>query len=382
MMSRRRLLAFVLAILLLVAGAYSYRHYTKAKAASSHFDTKEEASDIDVRFAMEAYDKIEKNYWGVSTTSANIIGGYNLPKIFELSFEKVFSKPGIANPSDRSSTAKAVSEALKLATSTEARKQATLEAVAVALYNLEPIGRDALFTDKQEKSLRDQVANVNPETHEVEPTVFARTFNKTLYLNVTQIAPQTLQEIGVTLDKASTTSSLDSLILDFRGNIGGAMEFAPALLGLFIGRDQYALDLYTHGEKQVIRTTLDKFPLLDRYKEIAILTDGNTQSTAELTTDILKRSRIAKSVGTKSKGWGSIENTYPMNAEINPGTKYTLLLVNSLTVREDNQPIEGNGVVPDVDTSKENWQSELNKQFNSTSLISALKEVAPKAPLK
>jgi hypothetical protein len=56
--------------------------------------------------------------------------------------------------------------------------------------------------------------------------------------------------------------------------------------------------------------------------------------------------------------------------------------VNSLTVREDNQPIEGNGVVPDVDTTKTGWQSELSKQFFSPSLISALRQTAVSAPLR
>jgi C-terminal processing protease CtpA/Prc len=330
---------------------------------------------------MEAYDKIEKNYWGVSTTTA-VAGSYNLPNIFELSLEKVTGKQGLANPTDRASTAKAIAEALKLATSTEMEMNVTLQTVAIALYNLQPVGRDSLFTSAQEKTLRDEVANVNPTTHEVEPTVFSKTIGKTLYLNVTQIAPQTLQEIGLAVDKASTTPNIDSMILDFRGNIGGAMDFGPAFLGLFIGQDQYALDLFSHGEKQVVRTTLPKYPEFAVFKEVAVLTDDKTQSTAELTTNALKQYNIAKSVGTKSKGWGTIENTYPMETEIDPDTKYTLLLVNSLTVRDDNQPIEGNGVLPDVDTTNPSWPSALSSQFKSPSLISALRETAGKPPIK
>ena len=55
--------------------------------------------------------------------------------------------------------------------------------------------------------------------------------------------------------------------------------------------------------------------------------------------------------------------------------KYILLLVNSITLREDGQPIEGRGVDPDVDISKPNWQANLPKYFKSQSLISAIKQV-------
>lgn len=376
----RRILSLLAIAVVAVGGFYLYKHNSADKVASATYQTKEEASNIYVRFAMEAYDKIEKNYWGVSTTT-QVSGAYNLPQIFELSLEKVLNRSDIATPVDRAATARTVAEVLKTATSTEAQKSIVLQTVAVALYNLQPVGRNALFTTAQEKTLRDEVANVNPDTKEIEPTVFAHIFNKTLYLNVTQIAPQTLQEIGAAIEMASSTP-FDSMILDFRGNIGGAMEFAPAFLGIFIGQDQYALDLFSHGEKQVIRTQLGKYPGTEKFKEVAIITDDKTQSTAELTTDIFKRARLGKSVGVKSKGWGTIENTYPLETEIDPSTKYTLLLVNSLTVREDNQPIEGNGVVPDVDTTKPNWQSLLGSQFHSQSLINTLKETASKEPLK
>jgi len=59
-----------------------------------------------------------------------------------------------------------------------------------------------------------------------------------------------------------------------------------------------------------------------------------------------------------------------------------MLLVNSLTLRDDNQPIEGNGVVPNVDTSHSDWKQHLSDYFNSPSLVSALEETAVGAPLK
>lgn len=356
---RRRFLVWILIVIAVAGGAYFYNQkYVPAK----------EFSDTNVLFVMEAYDKIQKNYW-------NKPDQYDLPKIFDLSFEKALGQATLVAPTDRATTALVVEEALKLATSTEGRRNLALQAVAIALYNLEPIGRNGLLSNKQEREFRDVVANKNPVTGKVEATVKEQLIGKTLYLDIKQIAPTTLQEIGEILEKASTTPGVNSLLIDLRGNIGGALGFLNAFLGLFIGQDQYAFDLFSQGNKKVERTTLAKYPLFEQYEEIAFLSDNKTQSTAELTIDAFKRYRLGKSVGITTKGWGTIENTYPIETKIDPEMDYMLLLVHSLTVRQDNQPIEGLGVAPDVDTSQPNWQSALPKQFNSASLINAIKEI-------
>jgi len=220
------------------------------------------------------------------------------------------------------------------------------------------------------------------DEHNIEPTAFSRTIGKTLYFNLTKISPTTLQEFALAVENASSTAGLDSMILDLRGNAGGALDFTQYFLGLFIGKDQYAFDLFHQGEYAVQRTVLPQFDRLNRYKEIALLTDGNTQSTAELTTVAFKRFKLGYVVGTKTRGWGTVENTYPLKTQIDDKTKYSLLLVNNLTLRGDNQPVEGRGVEPDVDTSKAGWQSELSKYFTSPSLIQALRSVAAKPPVQ
>ena len=168
---------------------------------------------------------------------------------------------------------------------------------------------------------------------------------------------------------------MSTLILDFRGNIGGSLDFLPAFFGLFVGKDQYVFDFFHQGEYQPQRTTQPKYPQFEKFKEIAILTDNMTQSTAELTAATFKKFHMAKVVGNTTRGWGTIENTYPIDTEIDPTEKYILLLVNSITLRDDGQPIEGRGVDPDVDISKAGWQKELPKHFDSQSLIDAIKSV-------
>jgi len=311
------------------------------------------------------------------------------------------------------------------------------------LYNLQPAGRDNLLSSAAEKKLRQEVANVNPstdlyqnlglqkgasvadvqkaaavetktlaassspaakvalqkvtyaaqvltntnsktlyDTAQIEPTLFSHIIGKTLYLNMTKVSPTTLQEFALAIDTASTTPGLDSMIVDLRGNIGGALDFLQGFLGLFIGSNQYAFDLYHQGDYQVQRTTQPQFSELAHFTNIAILTDNMTQSTAELTTATFKKFHLAKVVGGTTRGWGTVENTYPMQTVIDPNEQYALLLVNSITLRDDNQPIEGRGVDPDIDTSKPNWQNLLSKNFTSSSIISALKQEATNAPLQ
>ncbi len=334
---RKKFLIIAVVILALAGGFYFYQHKSQSKT---------EFADANMSFVMEAYDKIQENYW-----------------------------EGTASSTVRAEVITKVAAELERATSSAAKKETALNIVASTLANLEPNGRNGLLTQKQEKEFRDVVNNKNPVTGEVEATVSKKIMGKTLYFKVKQIAPATLQEIGNALDSASSTPGLDSLIFDFRGNIGGSLDFLPAFLGAFIGQDQYAFDLYSKGEKNVIRTTLPKYESFLEFKEIAFLTDAVTQSTAELTVDTFRRYHLALIVGTTTKGWGTIENTYPIESQIDTDNKYLLLLVNALTVRSDNEPIEGRGIVPDIDATKSGWQNELPKYFRSTSLISAIREV-------
>ncbi len=422
----------ILAIVVAVVGAgYWHAH----SVSNAQYKTQAER-DPYVRFDMEAFDAIKQNYWKQTTDA-------DLSQLFQLSLQKAENDPSVPAlaTTTRTATADMLESAMQNATSSDARKQLAENTLIVALYNLIPAGRDELFSTAQVTALRQTVANVNPsndlyqnlgvqkgatpaqiadafkqkqaelahatstaaqaelkqasyaytvlgnanskttyDQSQVEPTVFAHVYGSTLYLDIDKISPTTIGEFARAVDSASTTPGLSSMILDLRGNIGGDLTFPQYFLGLFLGENQYAFDLYHQGDYQPQRTVTPKFAELDRYKEYTVLTDGQTQSTAELLTATLKRQNIAHVVGTKTRGWGSVENTYPLTAVIDPTTTYSLLLVNSLTLRDDNQPIEMNGVLPDVDTSVKGWQSNLPNFFHSANLIDTLRTVAVEAP--
>lgn len=432
------------ALVLVVAGAAAFGGYyywnsqvSAQEEKSVTYKTPEEARDVYVRFQMEAFDKIQQTYWQKANDS-------EFATHFEAALQKASGDTSYKLASTtRSGFAVLFASAVEAASTTEAKKNLTLNTLIVALYNLSPNGRNGLLSKQQEVALRQEVSNVNPakdlysdvgapsgadqavvekaykakeaelakdtskegkeklakaqyarkvltntntkalyDQAKVEPTAFGHVFGKTLYFSLTKISPTTLREFALAVDSASTTPGLDSMIIDVRGNMGGALDFLQGFLGLFIGQNQFAFDLFRQGEYQAQRTTIGKFDQLARFREIAILTDNMSQSTAELTTATFKKYRLAKIVGTTTRGWGTVENTYPLETQIDPTTAYTMLLVNSITLREDNLPIEGRGVEPDVNIANKNWQQELSKHFKSASLIEAVQKVAAKPPIQ
>ncbi|MDO8522450.1 MAG: S41 family peptidase [bacterium] len=429
------LLCIVLAILLIAGGAYYWQGTRGSQPAA--YKTPEE-KNVYVRFEMEAYDSIQTNYW-------KKLADADLAQLFQLSIAKAKNLPAppalVTN--DRSGTAKMFADALSSATSTDAKKQLALNTLIVALYNLAPAGRNNLYTTKQETVLRQEVANVNPakdlygdlgvakgaspaevvsayktkeaalaqattteaktelqkvtyaykvlantdnksryDQGQIEPTTFPHVIGKTLYISMNKISPTTLQEFGMAIDNASTTPNLASMVLDFRGNIGGSLDFAASFFGLFVGQNQYAFDFYKQGDYLPQRTPIGKFDELSRYKEIAILTDSMTQSTAEVITAMFKHFNMARVVGTPTRGWGTVENTFPLETVIDPDEKYSLLLVRYLTLRDDGQPIEGSGVDPDVSINDKDWRNKLGAYFHTQSLIDAISQTGAVPPLR
>ncbi len=433
---KRFLLLSGAGLVLIIGTVGGWWYFTRFSAPSVRYQTSAEASSLYVRFDMEAYDTIQKEYWGGPSDA-------DLGELFRLSLQKVASTTETLATSPRAATAEMLAKRFAEATSTDERRQWALGVVQVVLYNLSPAGRDQLLSTAEETALRQEVSNINPSSNlygdlglskgasasevdaaytqkaaklanatssqaeaekkqiayarevltnansknlydqaQIEPTLFGRTLGHTLYFNLTRISPTSLQEFALAVDQASTTPGLDSMIIDVRGNIGGSLDFLQAFLGLFIGQNQYAFDLYRKGNFEPQRTTIARFDELSRYRDIAILTDNQTQSTAELTAATFKRYRLARVVGATTRGWGTVENTYPLKTSIDPHTSYALLLVNNITLGSDNQPIEGRGVVPDVDIGNPNWKNKLSQYFLSSSLISALRQTAAQPPLK
>lgn len=431
-------------VLLVIAGAGWYGYHLSAAraqvASAAAYKTAAE-SDRYVRFDMEAYDSIVTNYWQ-QPTDADMAQLFQQSLQKALSLLDISATTTLPSQG-RAGTAQMLASAFSSATSSSEEEQMAVMTLQVALYNIPPAGRDQLLSQTQQAQLRQEVSNINPSqdlysyinatstdsqpqidaayeatkktlaassspqaqralaqaayAHEVlsntedrvqydqsgiQPTVFSTAIGKTLYIYISRMSPTTLNEFQEAVDDASSTPGLDSMIIDLRGNLGGSLADAASFIGYFQGLNQYAFDLLHQGSYNVVRTDADKLPELARYGDVALLTDGMTQSTAEVITAAFKRFHLGRVVGATTRGWGTVENTYPLTTVIDASTTYALLLVNSITLRDDNQPVQGNGVVPDVSISDANWKSELPTYFRSSSLIAALKQEATAPPIQ
>jgi len=390
-------------------------------------------TDPYVVFIGEIYDTIKANYWEKITDE-------NLSNIFELGAEKVSAKPQTLSPKNKSGIEKMVRGVIK--EMPEDKKKEFIVALGnIVLVNLQPFGRSQLYSVKDETGLQNNLQNidigidlysvlgvdrnVSPEkaasaynekvaeletkkdqpnypeklsqlerakdaltnetaknaydTTKAEPTVVGELIGSSiLHLKIKRVSPTAFNELKQVTDSFDKGESLDSLIIDLRGNIGGSMDILPYLLGPFIGPNQYALELLHQGEYTPIKTVVGWLPGLVRYKKVVVLIDGQDQSSAEVIAAALKRYNVGVVVGSKTKGWGTVERVFDLETQIDKNEKYSVYLVHSLTIGDDGQPIEGNGISPVIDTGSDNWENQLMPYFNDPILVGAVKSVINK----
>ncbi len=387
-----------------------------------------------VLFDMEIYDIIQKHYWQKATDA-------DLSELFRLSLAQARGTGQASLPSpDRMGTEAMLADAFA-GTQEDKKKALAVDIGILVVSNLAPQGRSGLMTTAGEKQLRDTVNNIDANTNlydavgvpegsppevvqqayeEIIPTLQASSSpeaqeaivkaeravkvlteehskaiydstkmepsvvhsiigKKVLYVDLAKVTPATLEEFVNALESTKDNPALSGLIIDVRSNVGGTLDFAKFLFALFVGPQQYAFDLFVQGELKPERTPgIAAIPSLKNFKDIAILTDNMTQSTAELTTVIFKRFNRAKVIGRTTRGWGTVENTYPIQTRISDTDTYTILLVNALTLREDNTPIEGRGVDPDVSLDSPSWKNELRALYSESGFASAVEQALAK----
>ncbi len=428
-LSYKKIVFLVVALLAIVVAlwyALTIGNVTQIKAVST--------SPAD--WALEVFDKVQTTYWKKSTEN-------DLANLFGLAIEKVSGDKAGLTLTTKKQFDELLSKLLSVKTNDEKKKLVT-EVASVVLYNLPPAGRNALYTLRDETALRNEVKNVdlgkdlygqlglakgasteeveksykkeeekllaegtpeakkkieelsyaksvltdtdtkaNYDTAQIEPTVFTKLLSpEVYYIHISKFSPTTFDEFVKASDNSDKTKTLKALVLDVRGNIGGAVDIMPYFMGLFLGQNEYAYDFFYQDIYEPNKTKLGKLPSLSKFKHMVLLTDGLTQSSAEIMTATLKRFNKAIVVGKTTRGWGTIENTFPIETTIDPAEKYSLFLVHRITLRDDSQPIEGRGVDPHVDTTKSDWKNTLSDYVTYQPLFEAVKNIATKSPIR
>jgi hypothetical protein len=389
----------------------------------------EEEKNPYTSFAAEAYHTIQDNYWSE-------ISDEQLSNLFKLAVDKVSEGEHDFQLTEKSLSG--VEELIRMNIVVMSNQDEPVRFVAsvvdVVLANLEPFGRSRLFTEKQEQDLRNTVDNINPDkdlyatldvsrnatvgeiekayeekiktaTEEekqeldhakevladqttkerydstgAEPTTSARLISpEVAYIKIDRFSPVTFDEFQDDARELDQGEELDSLIIDLRDNIGGAIDLLPYFLGPFIGPDQYAYEFFHQGEKIPFKTKVGWLNSLVRYKKVVVLVNENTQSSAEVMASTLKKYNVGVVIGTKTRGHGTIERIIPMETQLSETEKFSIFLVENLTVGDYGQPIEDKGVQPAIDIQSEDWKAQLNSYFNFQPLVEAVEELwAPK----
>lgn len=387
--------------------------------------------DVHLAFLSEVYDTIQKNYW-------DKISDEQLISLFKLSTEKLTGQPQTFKAKTKVDLLKSLAKVVETQETKEEKKELVTKLADIVLANLSPFGRSRLYTKKEEKALSDNVKNISgidqyqvlgiekeaskekiesafqekkaeleakkdtsAEAKEeyqkleqaykilsdkesrkiydvsgVEPTIDYKLLRPEIfYLHIKKFSPTTFDELKRVTEKVNDQEKLDTLILDLRDNIGGAIDGMPYFLGPFIGFDQYAYQFFHQGEKEDFKTKTGWLTSLVRYKKVVILINEGTQSSAELMASTLKKYNVGVLVGVKTKGWGTVERVFDLEKQIDPSEKYSVFLVHSLVLRDDGQPIEGNGVEPVVNINDQDWEKQLYAYFHYQELINTIKEI-------
>lgn len=429
--SLRNFLLFLVIFSLGVGFGYRYVQYSQSnlqinieKNTPKAFIAKQEA-----RFISEIYDKIKENYW-------NNISDAELLDLFKLSIDKNGGDSAVAKFENKEKLLNSIGKQIT-AMNDEQKNKFIVSTVTSVLASLAPPGRSGLFTQKNEEQLKNTVSNINPDkdlykdlglqkdasseevaqnyqkkaeelrkddspeaqeklkqltyakevlsntdqkenydTAGVEPTIFSKLIKPdVLYVQFKKFSPTSLDEFGKIFEKYKDTKELNALIFDLRSNVGGAIDATAYFLGFFLGRNQYAFDFYRKGEYLPFKTLTDKLSSISKYKQIVILIDNQTQSSAEMLAASLKKYHVGVVIGVPSKGWGTVEKVFPLDNQISQKEKYSLFLVHSITLREDNLPIEGRGVEPDINIKDPDWPQKVLEYFNNLTLVDSVKQV-------
>jgi len=434
-LKNKKLLLIFLSLLIFFSGLGGGYFYARRGGNSKKILSDSQSQDVYSVFLGEIYDKIKQNYW-------KELSDEELTRLFVLGIEKLVSQPQSLKKENKEELLKMTALILKEIDSQERKKEFVAELADIVLANLEPFGRSRLYSKKDETALKDSVENKNPDVNQyqilginegdsqekikqvyeekkeelipqaksstqaaqelaqidrsfeilgdrdsreiydisgIEPTLSYRLIRPDIfYIHISKISPTTLDELQRVTKKVDSGESLDTLILDLQGNIGGSIDILPYLLGPFIGKDSYAYQFFHQGESTDFKTRVGWLPSLIRYKRVVVLINGETQSSAEVIAAALKKYNVGVLVGTTTRGWGTIEKVFKLDSQLDDKEKYSMFLVHSLTLRDDGQAIEGKGVEPTININDPDWESKLYKYFHYEELTEAVEEVINK----
>ena len=154
-------------------------------------------------------------------------------------------------------------------------------------------------------------------------------------------------------------SKSDKLILDMRGNPGGYLDAAVDISSWFLPTGKIVVQ-EDFGPKQSPKIFRSKgYNIFNSNLKMVVLVDGGSASASEIVAGALKEHGVAKIVGEKTYGKGSVQELIQL--ENNTSLKLTIarwLTPNGLTISES-------GLEPDVkvEQTKADKEKDIDTQF-------------------
>lgn len=125
------------------------------------------------------------------------------------------------------------------------------------------------------------------------------------YIKISSITDDTDDEFFYATSKAQSNGK-NKLILDLRGNGGGNLDTAINIAKSIVPKGNIISIKDKNGNVKKYTSQLEKPP----FEKIAVLTDGNTASSAEIIASAIKDSKAGFTVGTRTYGKGTIQGLF------------------------------------------------------------------------
>lgn len=131
------------------------------------------------------------------------------------------------------------------------------------------------------------------------------------YISLTTFNEHSAQQVKDAVIALKGNPAVKALVLDLRGNGGGLMESAVQIVGLFVPKGTVVLT--TRGRdkasEKVYKTTQEP---IDTKIPLAVLIDGGSASSSEITAGALQDLDRAVIFGSRSYGKGLVQTTRPL----------------------------------------------------------------------
>ena len=157
-----------------------------------------------------------------------------------------------------------------------------------------------------------KVFNITRETIKIPPVpYYGVTRGSVGYINLTTFNEHSFQQVRDAVTELKKNPAVKSLVLDLRGNGGGLMESAVQIVGLFVPKG--TLVVTTRGrDRQNEKTYKTTQEPLDTRIPLAVLIDGGSASSSEITAGALQDLDRAVILGSRSFGKGLVQSVRPL----------------------------------------------------------------------